>query len=101
MSGLDLTQFLDMGSKRNLKSEKVKHELTVPTCHGVLLSNPSFCVFNAPGFFSRQRPAHLEVNYYVKHLVQDTDGGFNQGLEWIVEGQLLKTEGKEGSLKGS
>ena len=27
------------------------------------------------------------VNYYVKHLVQDTDGGFNQGLEWIVEGQ--------------
>ncbi|CAK8999619.1 Pentatricopeptide repeat-containing protein [Durusdinium trenchii] len=27
------------------------------------------------------------VNYYVKHLVQDADGGFNKGLEWIVEGQ--------------
>ena len=27
-----------------------------------------------------------EVNYYVKHLVQNADGGFNQALEWIVEG---------------
>ena len=81
--------------------KKSSMELTVPTYHGVLLSNPSFCVFNAPGLFYRQRPAHLEVNYYVKHLVQDTDGGFNQGLEWIVEGQLLKTEGKEGSLRDS
>ncbi|CAL1150176.1 unnamed protein product [Cladocopium goreaui] len=27
------------------------------------------------------------VNYYVKHLVQNADGGFNQALEWIVEGQ--------------
>ena len=87
--------------KGTWKVKKSSMELTVPTYHGVLLSNPSFCVFNAPGLFYRQRPAHLEVNYYVKHLVQDTDGGFNQGLEWIVEGQLLKTEGKEGSLKGS
>ena len=27
-----------------------------------------------------------KVNYYVKHLVQNADGGFNQALEWIVEG---------------
>ena len=87
--------------KGTWKVKKSSMELTVPTYHGVLLSNPSFCVFNAPGLFYRQRPAHLEVNYYVKHLVQDTDGGFNQGLEWIVEGQLLKTEGKEGSLRDS
>eukprot|EP00931_Biecheleriopsis_adriatica_P023698 TRINITY_DN14905_c0_g2_i1.p1 TRINITY_DN14905_c0_g2~~TRINITY_DN14905_c0_g2_i1.p1 ORF type:complete len:693 (-),score=133.61 TRINITY_DN14905_c0_g2_i1:33-2063(-) len=27
------------------------------------------------------------VNYYVKHLIQDADGSFNQGLQWIVEGK--------------
>ncbi|CAJ1404467.1 unnamed protein product [Effrenium voratum] len=25
------------------------------------------------------------VNYYVKHLLQDEEGGFNQALEWLVE----------------
>merc|ERR1719181_1036878 len=27
------------------------------------------------------------VNYYVKHLMQDADGNFNQALEWLVEGK--------------
>jgi len=27
------------------------------------------------------------VNYYVKHLMQDTEGGFNQALEWLVDGK--------------
>ena len=27
------------------------------------------------------------VNYYVKHLVQDADGNFNQALEWVAESQ--------------
>eukprot|EP00931_Biecheleriopsis_adriatica_P044428 TRINITY_DN2541_c0_g1_i2.p1 TRINITY_DN2541_c0_g1~~TRINITY_DN2541_c0_g1_i2.p1 ORF type:complete len:578 (-),score=129.09 TRINITY_DN2541_c0_g1_i2:275-1930(-) len=27
------------------------------------------------------------VNYYVKHLVQDAEGNFNQALEWLVEGK--------------
>ncbi|CAE7455446.1 unnamed protein product [Symbiodinium natans] len=26
------------------------------------------------------------VNYYVKHLIQDAEGNFNQALAWIVEG---------------
>jgi len=25
------------------------------------------------------------VNFYIKHLVQDVDGGFNQALEWLVD----------------
>jgi len=27
------------------------------------------------------------VNYYVKHLLQDAEGGFNQALEWLVVGK--------------
>jgi len=27
------------------------------------------------------------VNFYVKHLIQDADGGFNQALEWLVVGK--------------
>jgi len=27
------------------------------------------------------------VNYYVKHLVQDQEGNYNQALEWLVDGQ--------------
>eukprot|EP00441_Pelagodinium_beii_P020751 CAMPEP_0197657622 /NCGR_PEP_ID=MMETSP1338-20131121/44744_1 /TAXON_ID=43686 ORGANISM="Pelagodinium beii, Strain RCC1491" /NCGR_SAMPLE_ID=MMETSP1338 /ASSEMBLY_ACC=CAM_ASM_000754 /LENGTH=1138 /DNA_ID=CAMNT_0043234037 /DNA_START=86 /DNA_END=3499 /DNA_ORIENTATION=+ len=26
------------------------------------------------------------VNYYVKHLIQDTEGNFNEALEWLVDG---------------
>ena len=29
----------------------------------------------------------LQVNYYVKHLIQDAEGHFNQALAWIVEGK--------------
>ena len=27
------------------------------------------------------------MNYYVKHLIQDADGNFNQALEWVAESQ--------------
>ena len=43
--------------------------------------NTSFFLFLGEDFLSQK------VNYYVKHLVQDGDEGFNQALEWIVEGQ--------------
>ena len=36
-----------------------------------------------PQLYLRSGP---KVNYNVKHLVQNADGGFNQALEWIVEG---------------
>eukprot|EP00438_Fugacium_kawagutii_P016451 Skav207241 [mRNA] locus=scaffold523:343669:363019:- [translate_table: standard] len=39
------------------------------------------------------------VNYYVKHLVQNADGGFNQALEWIVEG-AAETSGTMGGWRG-
>ena len=32
-------------------------------------------------------PSFSQVNYYVKHLVQDSEGYFNSALGWIVEGR--------------
>ena len=40
----------------------------------------------------RSRAGH-QVNYYVKHLIQDEEGHFNQALAWIVEGTLTGSAG--------
>ena len=35
--------------------------------------------------------AQQRVNYYLRHVIQDSDGKFNKALEWLVEGGDPKT----------
>merc|ERR1719284_2219665 len=50
----------------------------------------SCCTTIFDGLIWRSRVAvngQRRVNYYVKHLMQDSEGNFNQALEWLVVGK--------------